>query len=76
MQLKESVNRVLTSLTERDRNILKLRMGVGCDFECTLETIAQQYGVTRERIRQIEAKALRRITHPSRLKYLKDFYAF
>ena len=76
VQLKESVNRVLTSLPERDRNILKLRMGIGCDFECTLETIAQQYGVTRERIRQIEAKALRRITHPSRLKYLKDFYAF
>ena len=71
--LKEQINSVLSTLTEREGQVLKLRFGL-IDGTCrTLEEVGQIFGVTRERIRQIEAKALRKLRHPSRSKKLKDF---
>ena len=71
--LKEELDNVLLTLTEREEKVLKLRFGLE-DGQCrTLEEVGQIFGVTRERIRQIEAKALRKIRHPSRSKKLKDF---
>ncbi len=71
--LKEQINGVLMTLTEREAQVLKLRFGL-IDGTCrTLEEVGQIFGVTRERIRQIEAKALRKLRHPSRSKKLKDF---
>lgn len=75
-QLKEKVAFVLATIPRRERKILQLRMGIGCGSDYTLEEIGAEEGVTRERIRQIEAKALRRMRHSSRANYLKDFYAF
>ena len=71
--LKEELNEVLGTLTEREEKVLRLRFGLD-DGQCrTLEEVGQIFGVTRERIRQIEAKALRKLKHPSRSRKLKDF---
>jgi RNA polymerase primary sigma factor len=64
---------VLTSLTERERQVLEQRFGLVDGYSRTLEEVGRQFKVTRERIRQIEAKALRKLRHPSRSKQLKSF---
>jgi RNA polymerase primary sigma factor len=71
--LKEEVDDVLNTLTERERRVLQLRFGLDDGRSRTLEGVGREFGVTRERIRQIEAKALRKLRHPSRSKRLKDF---
>ncbi len=71
--LKETLLSVLTSLTPRDEKVLRLRYGVDDGRPRTLEEVGKEFNVTRERIRQIEAKALRKLRHPSRSKHLKDF---
>lgn len=71
--LKEQLEEVLTTLTEREKKVLELRFGLDDGRSRTLEEVGQHFGVTRERIRQIEAKALRKLRHPSRSKKLKDF---
>ena len=71
--LKEQLNEVLDTLTDREENVLRLRFGLEDGQSKTLEQVGQQFGVTREHIRQIEAKALRKLRHPSRSKQLKDF---
>ena len=70
--LKELLNEVLTSLTPREEKVLKLRFGLIDGRSRTLEEVGKEFNVTRERIRQIEAKALRKLRHPSRSKKLKD----
>lgn len=72
--LKEQINRVLSTLTERESRVVKYRFGLEDGWQRTLEEVGQKFGVTRERIRQIEAKALRKLRHPSRSKKLKEFY--
>src|SRR3546814_13220692 len=64
--LKETVTRVLASLTPREERVLRMRFGIGMNTDHTLEEVGQQFSVTRERIRQIEATALRKLKHPSR----------
>lgn len=71
--LREQLEEVLTTLTEREKKVLELRFGLEDGRARTLEEVGQHFGVTRERIRQIEAKALRKLRHPSRSKKLKDF---
>ncbi len=71
--LKEQLEEVLGTLTEREQNVLRLRFGLDDGRARTLEEVGQNFGVTRERIRQIEAKALRKLRHPSRSRKLKDF---
>ncbi|ANY75687.1 RNA polymerase sigma factor RpoD [Paenibacillus lactis] len=71
--LKEQLEEVLDTLTDREENVLRLRFGLEDGRTRTLEEVGQVFGVTRERIRQIEAKALRKLRHPSRSKRLKDF---
>jgi RNA polymerase primary sigma factor len=71
--LKEQVEAVLDSLTGRERRVLQLRFGLEDDRARTLEEVGQEFGVTRERIRQIEAKALRKLRHPSRARKLRDY---
>ena len=71
--LKEEIGDVLLTLTEREEQVLRLRFGLDDGSPKTLEEVGQMFGVTRERIRQIEAKALRKLRHPSRSKKLKDF---
>jgi RNA polymerase primary sigma factor len=71
--LKDKMNDVLASLTERERRIVEMRFGLVDGYERTLEEIGKQYKVTRERIRQIEAKALRKLRHPTRLRHLQGF---
>ena len=71
--LREQVGDVLRSLTYRERRILQLRFGLDDGRQRTLEEVGREFGVTRERIRQIEAKALRKMRHPSRSKKLRDF---
>jgi RNA polymerase primary sigma factor len=71
--LKEQLEGVLETLTPREHKVLKLRFGLDDDRPRALEEIGQEFGVTRERIRQIEAKALRKLRHPSRSKPLKEF---
>lgn len=71
--LKEQLSHVLDSLTEREEGVLRLRFGIDDGRTRTLEEVGQVFGVTRERIRQIEAKALRKLRHPSRSRQLKDF---
>ena len=71
--LKEEIGDVLLTLTEREEQVLRLRFGLDDGYPKTLEEVGQMFGVTRERIRQIEAKALRKLRHPSRSRKLKDF---
>ena len=71
--LKETVTRVLASLTPREERVLRMRFGIGMNTDHTLEEVGQQFSVTRERIRQIEAKALRKLKHPSRSRRLRSF---
>lgn len=71
--LKEQLESVLDTLTDREENVLRLRFGLNDGRTRTLEEVGKKFGVTRERIRQIEAKALRKLRHPSRSKQLKDF---
>ena len=71
--LKETVTRVLASLTPREERVLRMRFGIGMNTEHTLEEVGQQFSVTRERIRQIEAKALRKLKHPSRSRKMRSF---
>jgi RNA polymerase primary sigma factor len=71
--LREITTRVLASLTPREERVLRLRFGIGTSGDRTLEEVGQQFSVTRERIRQIEAKALRKLKHPSRSKVLRSF---
>ena len=71
--LKEQLESVLTTLTPREVKVLRLRYGIGDNKPRTLEEVGKVFNVTRERIRQIEAKALRKLRHPSRSKKLKDF---
>jgi RNA polymerase primary sigma factor len=72
-ELRETTTRVLASLTAREERILRMRFGIGMNKDHTLEEVGQQFSVTRERIRQIEAKALRKLKHPSRSRILRSF---
>ena len=71
--LRETATRVLASLTPREERVLRMRFGIGMNTDHTLEEVGQQFSVTRERIRQIEAKALRKLKHPSRSRKLRSF---
>ena len=72
--LREKIDELLTGLNDQDQKVLRMRFGLDDDDPKTLEEIGKVFGVTRERIRQIEAKAIRKLRHPSRLKQLKNFY--
>ena len=72
--LREKIEEVLTDLSDQEQQVLRMRFGLDDDTPKTLEEIGKVFGVTRERIRQIEAKAIRKLRHPSRLKLLKNFY--
>ena len=69
----DQLTRVLASLTPREERVLRMRFGIGMNTDHTLEEVGQQFSVTRERIRQIEAKALRKLKHPSRSRKLRSF---
>ena len=71
--LRETTTRVLATLTPREERVLRMRFGIGMNTDHTLEEVGQQFSVTRERIRQIEAKALRKLKHPSRSRMLRSF---
>jgi len=71
--LKEATREVLENLTEREAKVLKMRFGIDMPTDHTLEEVGKQFDVTRERIRQIEAKALRKLRHPSRSEHLRSF---
>ena len=71
--LNEATTKILATLTPREERVLRMRFGVGMNTDHTLEEVGLQFSVTRERIRQIEAKALRKLKHPSRSKQLKSF---
>jgi RNA polymerase primary sigma factor len=71
--LRETTTRLLASLTPREERIVRMRFGIGMNSDHTLEEVGQQFSVTRERIRQIEAKALRKLKHPSRSRELRSF---
>ena len=71
--LKEQVDEVLNTLTDRESRVLQLRFGLEDGRSRTLEEVGREFGVTRERIRQIEAKALRKLRHPTRSRKLKDY---
>ena len=71
--LWEATTKILSTLTPREERVLRMRFGVGMNTDHTLEEVGLQFSVTRERIRQIEAKALRKLKHPSRSKQLKSF---
>jgi RNA polymerase primary sigma factor len=71
--LRETTTRVLASLTAREERVVRMRFGLGMNSDHTLEEVGQQFSVTRERIRQIEAKALRKLKHPSRSRILRTF---
>ena len=74
--LREVTTRVLSSLTPREERVLRMRFGIGMNSDHTLEEVGEQFSVTRERIRQIEAKAIRKLRHPTRTKKLKGFIEF
>jgi RNA polymerase primary sigma factor len=71
--LRETTTKILSSLTPREERVLRMRFGIGMNTDHTLEEVGQQFSVTRERIRQIEAKALRKLKHPSRSRKLRGF---
>ena len=71
--LKDQLNEVLATLTDREQEVLRLRFGLDDGRQRTLEEVGEQFNVTRERIRQLEAKALRKLRHPTRSKRLRDF---
>jgi RNA polymerase primary sigma factor len=71
--LRETTTRLLASLTPREERVLRMRFGIGMNTDHTLEEVGQQFLVTRERIRQIEAKAIRKLKHPSRSRMLRSF---
>ena len=71
--LRETTTRILASLTPREERVLRMRFGIGMNTDHTLEEVGQQFSVTRERIRQIEAKALRKLKHPTRSRKLRSF---
>ena len=71
--LKDEISEVLLTLTEREEKVIRLRFGLEDGKPRTLEEVGQMFGVTRERIRQIEAKALRKLRHPSRSRKLRDY---
>ena len=71
--LRETLEKLMGELTSREQEVLKARYGFEDDVEKTLEEVGQTFGVTRERIRQIESKALRKLSHPTRTRKLKDF---
>jgi RNA polymerase primary sigma factor len=71
--LRETTTRALASLTAREERVIRLRFGIGMGADQTLSEVGQQFSVTRERIRQIEAKALRKLKHPSRSRMLRSF---
>ena len=71
--LKDEISEVLLTLTEREEKVIRLRFGLEDGKTRTLEEVGQMFGVTRERIRQIEAKALRKLRHPSRSRKLRDY---
>ena len=71
--LRETTTRVLASLNPREERILRMRFGIGMNTDHTLEEVGQQFALTRERIRQIEAKALRKLKHPTRSRILRTF---
>ena len=71
--LRETTTRVLAFLTPREERVLRMRFGIGMNSDHTLEEVGQQFSVTRERIRQIEAKAIRKLKHPSRSRELRSF---
>ncbi len=73
MNLRATTTRVLASLNPREERILRMRFGIGMNSDHTLEEVGQKFSVTRERIRQIEAKALRKLKHPSRSRVLRSF---
>ena len=73
VNLRETTTRILASLTPREERVLRMRFGIGMNTDHTLEEVGQQFSVTRERIRQIEAKALRKLKHPSRSRKLRSF---
>ena len=70
---KQEIRNVLSTLTDREKEVIVLRFGLEDGYPHTLEEVGQRFGVTRERIRQIEAKAIRKLKHPSRTKLLRDF---
>jgi len=74
--LKDKLGNVLTSLTQRERKVLEMRFGLSDGYPRTLEEVGKQFNVTRERIRQIEAKALRKMRHPTRIRQLQGFLEF
>jgi RNA polymerase primary sigma factor len=71
--LRETTTRTLASLTPREERIIRMRFGIGMNKDHTLQEVGQQFSLTRERIRQIEAKALRKLKHPSRSRILRSF---
>jgi len=71
--LKEEIDKVLSTLTPREEKIIRMRLGIGEKTDFTLEEVGDVFGLTRERIRQIEAKTLRKLQHPSRRKRLESF---
>jgi RNA polymerase primary sigma factor len=71
--LKEQMNSALTTLTQREKSILELRFGITGGYPHTLEEVGREFGVTRERIRQIQEKAIRRLRHPNRSRNLRDY---
>ena len=74
LNLREKIEELLQGLGEQEQKVVRMRFGLDDDTPKTLEEIGKVFGVTRERIRQIEAKAIRKLRHPSRLKQLKHFY--
>jgi RNA polymerase primary sigma factor len=71
--LREATHQILASLTPREARVLRMRFGIDMSTDHTLEEVGKQFDVTRERIRQIEAKALRKLRHPSRANYLRSY---
>jgi RNA polymerase primary sigma factor len=71
--LRDATTRALAALTPREERVIRMRFGIGTGADRTLEEVGEQYGVSRERIRQIEAKALRKLKHPSQSKILRSF---